>query len=131
MTDKAMAGRLVAWRRSLGLTQEAFSAMTGLHIGVIRKYENAVNIPGGEALVRIAQTGVNLNWLLLNEGEINRLAVVVAVDRMDEIRKIVDSLDEPQRTVIVDELFSRAQEARRLSELEALVRGLRGLNGEG
>lgn len=105
--------------------------MTGLHIGVIRKYENAVNIPGGEALVRIAQTGVNLNWLLLNEGEINRLAVVVAVDRMDEIRKIVDSLDEPQRTVIVDELFSRAQEARRLSELEALVRGLRGLNGEG
>lgn len=53
----------------LGLTQKEFSSLTGLHIGVVRKYENGVNVPGGEALVAIAKTGVNLNWLLLGQGD--------------------------------------------------------------
>jgi transcriptional regulator with XRE-family HTH domain len=67
--EDSIGHRIRAWRHALGLTQAAFSERIGVHIGVLKKYEQGLNIPGGEALAAIAKTGVNMTWLLTGEGE--------------------------------------------------------------
>jgi transcriptional regulator with XRE-family HTH domain len=64
-----IGSRLKAWRHALGLTQSAFAERIGVHIGVLKKYEQGLNVPGGEALAAIAKTSVNMTWLLTGEGE--------------------------------------------------------------
>lgn len=126
--NSTIAERLKAWRRHLGLTQEEFSARAGLHIGVLRKYENDVNVPGGEALIAIGKTGVNLNWLLLGEGSMSAQLPVpdeTCLKRLDAIRGLLDGLEEGKRSTVLDEIFSRVQEAKRVADLEELVRDLR------
>lgn len=126
--NSTIAERLRAWRKHLGLTQEEFSARTGLHIGVLRKYENNVNVPGGEALVAIGKTGVNLNWLLLGEGPMSAQTSTLDENylrRMDAVRGLLDGLEEGKRSAVLDEIFSRVQEAKRVADLEELVRDLR------
>lgn len=124
----SIAERLKAWRKHLGITQEEFSARIGLHIGVLRKYENDVNVPGGEALIAIGKTGVNLNWLLL--GEEPMCAQTPTPDenylrRLDAVRGLLNGLEEGKRSAILEEIFSRVQEAKRVADLEELVRDLR------
>jgi transcriptional regulator with XRE-family HTH domain len=124
--NSAIAERLRAWRKYLGLTQEEFSMRTGLHIGVLRKYENDVNVPGGEALIAIGKTGVNLNWLLLGEEAMCCTQPSepddVYLRRLDEVRRLLDGLEEGKRDSVLDEIFSRVQEAKRVTDLERLVR---------
>jgi len=124
-----IADRLRAWRKHLGLTQKEFSSRTGLHIGVVRKYENGVNVPGGEALVAIGKTGVNLNWLLLGQGDMcaKASAEPSAFDdaylrRIDAVKGLLDGLEEDRRNAVLEEIFSRVQEAKRVADLEELVR---------
>lgn len=126
--SSTIAERLKTWRKHLGLTQEEFSARTGLHIGVLRKYENDVNVPGGEALIAIGKTGVNLNWLLLGEGSMCAQPPVpdeTYLKRLDAVRGLLDGLEEGKRGTVLDEIFSRVQEAKRVADLEELVRDLR------
>lgn len=124
--NSTIAGRLRAWRKHLGLTQEEFSKRTGLHIGVVRKYENGVNVPGGEALIAIAQTGVNLNWLLLGHGDMSAGETSAGDDaylrRIEAVRGLLDGLEESRRNAVLQEIFSRVQEAKRVADLEELVR---------
>lgn len=70
--EDSIGYRIRAWRHALGLTQAAFSERIGVHIGVLKKYEQGLNIPGGEALAAIAKTGVNMNWLLTGDGEMRQ-----------------------------------------------------------
>ncbi len=119
--------RLKLWRKHLGLNQEEFSTLTGLHIGVIRKYENQINVPGGEALVSLGQTGVNLNWLLLGQGEMcaNKTPpedTEAYLRRIEAVRGLLDGLDVERRRAVLEEIFSRVQEAKRVADLEELVR---------
>ncbi|WP_126448317.1 helix-turn-helix domain-containing protein [Sulfuricystis multivorans] len=125
----AIGERLRKWRKHLGLTQEEFSSLTGLHIGVIRKYELGINVPGGEALVAIGQTGVNLNWLLLGQGDMcaEAEAKSSALDdaylrRLEAVKGLLDGLGEDRRSAVLEEIFSRVQEAKRVAGLEELVR---------
>ncbi|MCV2359666.1 helix-turn-helix domain-containing protein [Paucibacter sp. TC2R-5] len=60
--------RLATWRGELDLSQAAFAAQISIHLGQLKKYEQGVTTPGGEALAAIASTGVNLNWLLTGQG---------------------------------------------------------------
>lgn len=124
-----IADRIRTWRKHLGLTQKEFSSRTRLHIGVVRKYENGVNVPGGEALVAIGKTGVNLNWLLLGQGDMcaEASAESPAFDdaylrRIDAVKGLLDGLEEDRRNAVLEEIFSRVQEAKRVADLEELVR---------
>ncbi|WP_141056310.1 MULTISPECIES: helix-turn-helix domain-containing protein [Tepidiphilus] len=124
-----IADRLRMWRMHLGLTQKEFSSLTGLHIGVVRKYENGVNVPGGEALVAIAKTGVNLNWLLLGQGDMcaetsseSPAPRDTYLRKIDAVKGLLDGLDEDRRNAVLEEIFSRVQEAKRVADLEELVR---------
>lgn len=126
--NSTIADRIRAWRKHLGLTQEEFSSLTGLHIGVLRKYENAVNVPGGEALIAIGKTGVSLDWLLLGKGPMCSEPPQhdeAYLKRFDAVRGLLDGLKEGARDTLLDEIFSRVQEAKRVADLEELVMDLR------
>jgi transcriptional regulator with XRE-family HTH domain len=123
--NSTIAERLRSWRKHLGITQEEFSARTGLHIGVVRKYENEVNVPGGEALIAIGKTGVSLDWLLLGDGPMCARPPEpedTYLRRLDAVRGLLDGLEEGERRTVIDEIFSRVQEAKRVADLERLVR---------
>jgi transcriptional regulator with XRE-family HTH domain len=130
--NSTIADRLRAWRKHLGLTQEELSIRTGLHIGVVRKYENGVNVPGGEALVAIGRTGVNLNWLLLGQGDMCAEASVESpafddayLRRIDAVKGLLDAMEEDRRNAALEDIFYRVQEAKRVADLEKLVMDLR------
>lgn len=125
--NSTIGERLKLWRKHLGLNQEEFAALTGLHIGVIRKYENRINVPGGEALVAIGGTGVNLNWLLLGQGEMCAAGTPLEhadayLRRVEAVKGLLDGLEEDRRGSVLEEIFSRVQEAKRVADLEELVR---------
>lgn len=115
------------------MIQEDFSQATGLHIGVVRKYENDVNIPGGEALVSIGKTGVNLHWLLMGDGEMpadgrsdgtSAPPETMLSPRLKEVEGLLARMDENRRAAVLEDVFSRVQEAKRVADLERIVREL-------
>lgn len=130
-----IAYRLRYWRdKVLQLKQEQFAEATGLHLGVIRKYENRKSIPGGMSLLAIAKTGVNLHWLLTGQGEMRSEAketelgihypggVPVSKQRLSAIEGLLEGIDEDKRAAVLEEIFSRVQEAKRVSDLEEVVK---------
>lgn len=66
---QSVGDRLKIWRSYLGTTQPAFAELIGIHVGMLKKYETGKTIPGGEKLIAIATTGLNLHWLLTGEGD--------------------------------------------------------------
>lgn len=121
---KTIADRLKSWRNHLGLKQDEFADLLGVNISVLRKWESKVNVPGGEALMAIGRTGVNLDWLLLGRGEMcvgasNRTDLQ---RRMDTVKGILEGIPEEKMMIVLDEIFSRVQEAKRVADLEQLVR---------
>lgn len=141
--EGGIGSRLKLWRQALGLTQAAFAERIGVHIGVLKKYEQGLNVPGGEALAAIARTGVNMTWLLTGDGEMLPRAsppVLQVLEGKGERRSADDDVarllrqieailnadpDPERRRVRAQELFARAQELARLSELERAVAELR------
>jgi transcriptional regulator with XRE-family HTH domain len=152
--ENSIGHRIRAWRHALGLTQAAFSERIGVHIGVLKKYEQGLNIPGGEALAAIAKTGVNMNWLLTGEGEMRqetkRLetapmsrkaqsdglyeAICPAMPlfaedsaaalyvrqprRWQSLIALVEAIDDgARREALINEFFSRAQDAAELADM--------------
>lgn len=63
-----LAIRLVASRKELGLTQDAFCAKIGMPLSTLKKYEGSHREPGSDALVMIAKAGINVHWLLTGVG---------------------------------------------------------------
>lgn len=66
--NKALANdigqRLREARKALGLTQKALSMPTPS----IKDYESGKSVPGGLALMKFADMGININWLLTGKG---------------------------------------------------------------
>jgi transcriptional regulator with XRE-family HTH domain len=132
--EATIGSRLKAWRHALGLTQAQFAERIGVHIGVLKKYEQGLNIPGGDALAAIAKTGVNMNWLLTGEGEmLPRQAPESALKgvqrehlrRWEAIVALVQGIeDQAAREAALDELYARAQTAAELAELRRAVAAL-------
>jgi len=132
--EATIGSRIKAWRHSLGLTQAQFAERIGVHIGVLKKYEQGLNIPGGDALSAIAKTGVNMNWLLTGEGEMlprddpgSALKGVQRehLRRWEAIIALVQSIeDDAARTAVLDELYARAQTAAELDQLRRAVAAL-------
>lgn len=131
-TEDSIGARLRLWRISLGLTQAQLAERLGVHIGVLKKYEQGVNVPGGEVLAAIAKTGVNMTWLLTGEGEM-RVQVPDTPDissspyarRWEKIMALVEGIeDEEERAAFLDELFARARQTAELADLRRAVKSL-------
>jgi len=100
---------------------------------VLRKYENDVNIPGGDALVSIGMTGVNLHWLLMGEGEMEVASngddpsvppQTMLHSRLKEAQRLLEGMDEDRRVTVLEDIFARVKEAKRVADLERIVREL-------
>ena len=108
----------------------------GVHIGVLKKYEQGYNVPGGEALAAIARTGANMTWLLTGEGEmvskelktqqIRAFQTDAVFRQLEKIGELLDALPEHKRTDLLAEFLSRAEDAaefisvvRQINELRA------------
>lgn len=140
--SESIGARLKAWRHALGLTQAELAERLGVHIGVLKKYEQGLNVPGGEALAAIARTGVDMRWLLTGEGEMlpgkqektaENQADSASIDalagrharRWSKLIELVESAPSPEEAeAILDELFARAREKTELAELRQAVREL-------
>jgi len=122
-----VAQRLREWRRHLDLTQMELAARLDIDIGVLRKYENGINVPGGRVLTSLGETGVNLNWLLTGVGQMDETQSDVWSNnpnlsrRLAAIAGLLDGMKEEKRSAVLDEIFSRVQEAKRVTDLEDLV----------
>lgn len=127
--------RLREWRQALGLTQAQLAERLGVHIGVLKKYEQGVNVPGGEPLGALARTGVNVNWLLTGEGEMRSAPALgelapayLAADhpqaeRWRKLIELVDGIEDTERRgALLTEWFSRAQDASELMQIRRLLR---------
>ena len=141
-SEGTIGARIRQWRFALGLTQAELSSRLGVHIGVLKKYEQGINIPGGEVLAAIAKTGVNMTWLLTGEGEMlpaksekttENQQDSASLDalagrharRWSKLIELVESAPSPEEAeAILDELFARARQQAELAELRQAVREL-------
>lgn len=60
--------RIKTWRKSLGLTQDAFAQKAELSKATLTGYEIGQRSPGADALGALSRTGVDLNWLITGSG---------------------------------------------------------------
>jgi len=128
MKPEQIGSRLKIWRKHLGFTQSKFADVSGVHIGVLKKYERGVNVPGGEALGAFSSTGVNINWLLTGEGDMIATTQQNESDiphdlqefenNFDELFETLLTLDEPRRKQAINEMVIRVKEAARMNEME-------------
>ena len=124
-TIPAHAQRLRQWRKHQGLNQIEMAQRLGVDVGVLRKYENGVNYPGGRFLETLGKAGLNLNWLLLGAGAMFEQPGLQGIDaecsferRMHAIKELLGDLCEDTRSSALDEFFSRLQEKKRVANLE-------------
>lgn len=134
--ENEIGDRLRHWRKNvLRVTQEQFAQTTGIHLSAIRKYESRLSLPSGESLLAIASTGVNLHWLLTGQGDLRPPSeggeppgkASPAADlahRLTAIEGLLGGLDDDKQQAVLNEIFSRVQEAKRVADLEEVVRGL-------
>ncbi len=65
----SLGERLKVWREHLQLSQQQFCKQTGIAMRTYQSYENDERSPGSSLLTAIAKTGLNVNWLLTGEGQ--------------------------------------------------------------
>jgi transcriptional regulator with XRE-family HTH domain len=135
--DNDFAERLRLWRKGvLEMSQEQFAEATGVHLSAIRKYETRHSVPSTESLLAIASTGVDIHWLLTGEGDMRAPAIdpdsqakteadAELVRRLMAIETLISSIQDDKRSAVLDEIFYRVQEAKRVTDLEDLVKSLK------
>lgn len=64
--------RLKSIRSFLGKTQKEMAETLGISLGSLQAYEAGSSYPGGRVLEGLARLGININWVLLEEGEMIR-----------------------------------------------------------
>ena len=130
----------------------AFGRRCGVSEALIRAYLQSRKRPGMDRLIAIANTaGVNIDWLATGRGpkyqaqqapppqrppdlqllpgggqRLTGAELEASIERrLDVLREILACIDdEARRATILDELLSRAQEVKRLDELEQAVEKL-------
>ncbi len=130
--------RLKKWRQILGVTQIEFCEQANIALGVLKKYEAGTSIPGGETLSKMANTGLNIHWLLTGEGSmssdtgeddeqksltIQDLPQLQRYEkRLEAILKLMADIEnEQERDALISEIFARVSSAKQLDELKQLV----------
>ena len=143
-----VAERIRTWRESIGSTQAQFSEQTGIPLRTLKGYEAGERLPGTEALIAIAKTGVNATWLLTGEGrmqaesEEDKVSAFITVRerqsaplppqeapsikaQLAELEALLQEIPRPYADRLIDEFFSRAMESHRLDELGRALAELR------
>ena len=114
------------------MNQEQFAQASGLHLSAIRKYEGRHSVPSAESLLAIASTGVDLHWLLTGDGDMRAPANAPdsaakseadaeLIRRLMAIEGLLNGIQDDKRSAVLQEIFSRVQEAKRVADLENLV----------
>ena len=116
--QETLGYRLKMWRKHLGLNGENFAVKAGLHVGMVRKYEVNLAIPGGEALIAIGNTGLNIHWLLFGVGN---MISTSEPSREVVILNMLNELDAGKREIMLNDFFLRIQDAKELKELNETV----------
>lgn len=70
MKEPNIGGRIKQLREALRLSQVAFAQSTGTPLDTLKKYEGSKRLPGSDALMSMATTGVNLHWLITGVGPV-------------------------------------------------------------
>jgi transcriptional regulator with XRE-family HTH domain len=120
--------RLKIWRNHLRQSQVDFSKSIKMPLRTYQSYESGERHPGNKALSSIAETGVNLHWLLTGTGPIThneQTESTSSIDQQDDplakIRQYLDAMDAEKREQTVNELFARVQEIQRIEEMEKTI----------
>jgi len=116
--QETLGYRLKMWRKHLGLNGENFAAKAGLHVGMVRKYEVNLAIPGGEALIAIGNTGLNVHWLLFGVGD---MISISEPSREVVILNMLSELDVGKRETMLNDFLLRIQAAKELKVLSEMV----------
>lgn len=100
-----MKDRIIALRKSLNLTQQAFADRLGIKRGAVANYEVGRNIPSDSVVSLICREfGVNETWLRTGAGE-----MYIQRSREEEMAALVQSLmaDRPEsfRSALVTTLL--------------------------
>ena len=133
-----IGNRLKEWRKHLGMTQDTYSSLVGVSIGVYKKYEAGYNVPGGEALAAFSTTGVNINWLLTGEGDMSEPepdepptlpanlphSLEYYQSRFDKIFELLLQIDEDERGDALDEMLIKVKEVARVQKMEKMLESL-------
>jgi transcriptional regulator with XRE-family HTH domain len=125
--------KLRLWRKHLGLTQEQFAELAGINTATLRKYEGSHSEPSASALTAYAQTGLNINWLLIEESgqkmtfssqwfcSDSDAGSDVEAKCVDEILNLMKGLRTQEKEFIVNKLLSCANEAKIMIDLKKFV----------
>lgn len=123
--------RLKRWRRTRHETQDTLAKILEVDVGVLRKYENGVNAPGSQFLLRACNQGLNINWLLTGAGTMTKPDVLAAMapdlgSRLLDLANVLAGLhaiDRPKFEILVRGFTERTKEAHRTAQLELQARG--------
>lgn len=128
--------RIKIWRSHLGLSQSAFCEKTGIPLRTLKGYEAGTRHPGSEALASLADTGLNINWLLTGNGEMLSAPdagnskhtlpedLLEFQENMAHIFSLLLVIDEDKREATIREMLNRVKDAARINELEHMVKKL-------
>ncbi|MFO1434100.1 MAG: S24 family peptidase [Candidatus Competibacteraceae bacterium] len=114
--SSVLARNLKLCRESLGLTQKDMAARMGCGEPTWQNYEYGKTMPGGEVFVRLAEMGVNMNWLFRDDGPMFLYPLIqrqVVEHFMSwSQRQVPNSMAESDRIA----LFARCYNERRLED---------------
>lgn len=132
--EMELKDRLKQWREHLKLTQVAFSEQTGIPLRTFKGYESGSRSPGSDALAQIAETGVNINWLLTGNGDMEITSKGLSPisknlqNHQDQIQNLLDTLaqiDDRKRGYIVQEMLNRTLDIKLMQEMEETIKHLK------
>lgn len=86
-----LGARLKRVRGMFDLTQSQLAEKTGSSAAALGQYEKGEKIPGGKALAGLAQSGVNINWLLTGQGSPKEISLEEKLQILTGVISSVDS----------------------------------------
>lgn len=126
--------RMKVFRESLGLGQEQLAAQIGGSKRGIQDNEWGKAAPNSKILVGLAKLGLNVNWLLLGEGEMLMKNVSTSVtpsdiklygDAMEAIDYLLQQGNKAasyqQRRALVDALYQASKQAGEVDKTMAVM----------
>lgn len=92
----SLGGRIREGRKQLGLTQATLAQQTGIPLPSLKNYELGHRQPNVQALERLLDVGINVNWILKGEGPIllKDMSAEPPALHMPELRLAVETIEE-------------------------------------
>lgn len=114
--------RLVAIRLHFGLSIRGMSRHLGLAPAAWHHYEHGIREPSMQSLVKLAQLGVNVNWLLTGEGQMllnpaQTAPVTAQPSKAEAISELVTRLNQLLETPDGTNLYAWQEIVRHIQEL--------------